>query len=447
MFSFTNSDSWVFSPPLSLTQGTTYKVAFYYAGSGVTGYTRIKGQYGTSASKAGMIAGNVFTYTGFGPYARGTGTFTPTSTGTYYFGWQSYNYYEGNSCSAYLDNIEIYAAPTNTNSQTIPMNNTTLYSFGSTGVGIKFDLANNQSITLNVDEINSSPGTNGNLPSGVDKTVTKYWNISPTNGAVTTGYYSISIDITGIDGISDPKKIFLLKRNNSNSEWENLGYPALVDGNICTWSGLNSFSEFTLGGDINNPLPVQLNSFNAIKGKNEVILKWQTTSEINCFGFEIERFVTTANSNNNPEWKSIGFIKGNGSSNSTIDYTYTDNTPVAGVILYRLKQIDTDGSVSYSSEISIEIGAPEEYSISQNFPNPFNPETVIRYQLPEISQVKLELFNILGEKIKTLIDDEMEPGNYEFKLSLSDITLTSGIYFYRITAGNFTSVKKMVILK
>lgn len=179
------------------------------------------------------------------------------------------------------------------------------------------------SLTVNVDEINSSPGTNGSLPSGINDTLSKYWNIALTNGLITTGYYNISIDITGLSGINDPKNICLLKRNNSNSEWQNLGKLVSIEGNILTWSGLNSFSEVTLGGDSENPLPVELTTFTSEAIDNVVVLRWQTETEVNNNGFSVEKLHGSSQ-----QWQTLGFVPGSGNSNSQKQYYVTDKARV-----------------------------------------------------------------------------------------------------------------------
>jgi hypothetical protein len=450
-FNYTNADAWVFSPALNLDGGKTYKITFYYSASGTTSYARLRGQYGTAPAKASMITGDLFNYQGFGSMQRGSGTFTPSTSGTYYIGWVNFSNYEGNFVYVYIDNIEIYEAPENTSTQTITANNTTQYTFGSTGITIKFEAGNSQNLTINVDQINSSPGVNGSLPSGVNQTISKYWNIALTSGSVTTGVYSISIDVTGISGINSPKDIYLLKRTNSNSEWQNLGKPSFTEGNLCTWTGQTSFSEFTLGGDSENPLPVELNSFTAKVERNSVSLTWQTSTEVDNYGFEIEK---SENSNvKSKTWQTVGFIQGQGNSNSPHSYSFTDEKLNFGKYSYRLKIINTDGFFEYSSEIEAEIGLPNEYYLSQNYPNPFNPTTKIEYQLPVNSEVKIELYSITGERAATLVNHQQEAGYYTIEVNASKLRLASGVYVYRMVAANnsnaktYINTRKLVVLK
>ncbi|MHC1737928.1 MAG: T9SS type A sorting domain-containing protein [Ignavibacteriaceae bacterium] len=202
-----------------------------------------------------------------------------------------------------------------------------------------------------------------------------------------------------------------------------------------------------LQGNSNPALPVELTSFSAqVQIPNVVTLTWATATEVNNYGFEVERTEWMNGCMN--EWKQIGFVQGSGNSNAPKSYSFSDNTHPAGNVLYRLKQIDNDGTVSYSQIVEVEVNSlPTEFTLSQNYPNPFNPSTVISYQLPLNSLVTLELFAVTGEKVGTLINGEQEAGYYNFELNSAKFSLTSGIYFYRFRAGEFVSTKKLILLK
>jgi hypothetical protein len=193
------------------------------------------------------------------------------------------------------------------------------------------------------------------------------------------------------------------------------------------------------GGTLcNGPLPVELVSFNALLVKNNVELNWKTETEVNNYGFEIERSI-----NNN--WKKIGFVEGHGNSNSPKFYSFTDKIPVGGSkFQYRLKQVDTDGKYEYSDIVEVEM-LPDKFALFQNYPNPFNPTTTIRYQLPKESKVVLTIYDILGEKVTELLNENIEAGVYEIEFNAK--SLPSGTYIYRISAENFVETKKMILLR
>ena len=192
------------------------------------------------------------------------------------------------------------------------------------------------------------------------------------------------------------------------------------------------------GGDI--PLPVELTSFNARVNQKNVILNWRTASESNNSGFGVQRQST------GEEWKELAFVKGSGTSSTPIDYAYEDKNLKNGNYSYRLKQVDYNGNYEYFSLSSnVEIGAPQKYSISQNHPNPFNPTTKIYFDVPKVSSVKISVYDVSGREVKVLVNDKYQPGTYETMFDGS--MYSSGVYFYKIQAGDFTKTMKMILLK
>ncbi|MCZ6701548.1 MAG: hypothetical protein O6940_00755, partial [Ignavibacteria bacterium] len=160
-------------------------------------------------------------------------------------------------------------------------------------------------------------------------------------------------------------------------------------------------------GSSSTPFPVELVSFNANIGDGRIMLNWLTATEINNFGFEVQRFIMA------DIWEILGFVEGHGNSNSPKDYSFVDKNPVGGsVFYYRLKQIDIDGQFEYSDIVEVEL-VPEKYALFQNYPNPFNPTTKIRYQLQKESKVKIKLYDILGAEVISLLNEKKEPGVYE----------------------------------
>ncbi len=193
-------------------------------------------------------------------------------------------------------------------------------------------------------------------------------------------------------------------------------------------------------------VPVELTSFSASANEGTVVLNWQTATETNNKGFEIERQRTEGiEQSENAEWEEIGFVIGNGTSTETHSYSYTDNKVSSGNYYYRLKQIDFDGSFEYSKEIEVDVNLPAAFALLQNYPNPFNPSTTIKYSIPADHQVKLNVYSPLGEKVLTLVDGFRKAGQYEVNFDASG--LPSGIYFYRLQSGTYTSVKKLILLR
>ena len=203
-------------------------------------------------------------------------------------------------------------------------------------------------------------------------------------------------------------------------------------------------------GNLNtSPLPIQLSSFVAsVASAGHAGLRWTTLSEINNYGFEVQKAV-----NSSAAFQSISgsFTAGNGTTTVKHDYSYVDNSYATGNV-YRLKQLDLDGTVHFSDAVdplavtgvSVKV-LPTEYSLSQNYPNPFNPSTVIEFALPKDSHVTLELYNILGQKVMTLVD-EVQPAGYH-SVKFDGTNLASGMYLYRLSTGQQTFLKKLLLMK
>jgi hypothetical protein len=196
-------------------------------------------------------------------------------------------------------------------------------------------------------------------------------------------------------------------------------------------------------------LPVELASFISVPNGRTVQLNWETKTEKNSDKFLIDRKTTATN------WITVGSVKAAVLSNSPKFYTFTENNLQSGKYQYRLKMIDNDGSFEYSKVVEAEITTPKIFELSQNYPNPFNPSTKINYNIPFDSKVTLEVYNVTGERIGLLVNEEQSAGYYsvDFNSSLINRSLSSGVYFYRITAinkvmaNNFSSIKKMILIK
>jgi len=187
------------------------------------------------------------------------------------------------------------------------------------------------------------------------------------------------------------------------------------------------------------PVPVELISFTALVKNGLVEIIWQTATETNNRGFEVQRKIE------NGEFSIIGFVEGNGTTTGFRTYSFTDENVSPGFYFYRLKQIDFNGSFAYSEIINVDLIAPLEFSLEQNYPNPFNPSTKINFQLIENGFTSLKVYDVLGTEVATLVNEEKSAGNYE--VSFDATTLSSGLYFCTLQTGSFTETKKMMLLK
>ncbi|MCW8805940.1 MAG: T9SS type A sorting domain-containing protein, partial [Ignavibacteriaceae bacterium] len=283
-----------------------------------------------------------------------------------------------------------------------------------------------------------------------------YW----TTGSV-LGYFGSDISTlgdwrtaTGQDLNSISKEVFFVSTTDlhltgtSNGDFDLAGIPIAgittdIDDDI-----RNTTFPYMGADEAIIPLPVELTSFGAEISKRDIIINWSTVTEKNNEGFEIERKL-------GGDWEKIGFKEGNGTTTEQSFYSFIDNfdyESYQGKIFYRLKQMDFDGTYTYSAEIEIDADfTPKEYTLYQNYPNPFNPITKIKYSLPFESNVRIEVYNVLGEQIDVLVDELKQVGFHDLNWNASNFS--SGIYIYRIDAKSvtgdqrFSSVKKMILMK
>ncbi|MGA2625396.1 MAG: T9SS type A sorting domain-containing protein [Bacteroidota bacterium] len=220
--------------------------------------------------------------------------------------------------------------------------------------------------------------------------------------------------------------------------------------NVTTVSGVTLLSSVIIG----NPgaLPIQLASLTANAISNSVKLEWQTISETNSLGFYVER----GSSKTGPfTVVNSVIIAGAGTSLEQHNYSYTDNNVSSGTYYYRLHQVDRNGSGSYSSVITVTVSGvlgvgntkplPTEFALGQNYPDPFNPTTAINYELPKAEYVRLVVYDMLGREVATLVNGTQDAGYKSVEFNAAN--LPSGIYTYRLTAGTFVEVKKMLMIK
>jgi hypothetical protein len=201
------------------------------------------------------------------------------------------------------------------------------------------------------------------------------------------------------------------------------------------YSSVNYFDKIEFAP---NPVPVELSSFTGYGTSEGVELAWKTATETNNSGFAVER------SSDNITFQRIGFVNGNGTTASLHQYSYSDKT-ASGKVFYRLKQIDFNGSFKYSKTIEVNASKPVSFALNQNYPNPFNPTTTISYSVPEKSFVSIKVYNVLGNVVATLENGQVEAGQHQVHFNASG--LSSGVYFYTISAGNFSATKKLMLLK
>jgi hypothetical protein len=186
-------------------------------------------------------------------------------------------------------------------------------------------------------------------------------------------------------------------------------------------------------------VPVELTMFSGTYINSTIQLEWETATETNNSGFDIERRFE------NTSFEKIGFVAGSGSTTVETHYSFTDENPLVGKNYYRLKQIDFSGEFAYSDEIMVEVNRLADFQLFQNFPNPFNPSTKVQFSVPQQSDVKITLHDMLGRELKLLFADKVDAGMQEFVVDAGN--LASGVYLVRMITGTFNKTIKISLLK
>ncbi|MCH7964047.1 MAG: DUF2341 domain-containing protein [Bacteroidetes bacterium] len=327
------------------------------------------------------------------------------------------------------------------------VNSTTSFTSGTANLGT-FSLTTTNSFDNPVDitstEILNAPNI---LPSVANPLNDRYWAVDVFG---TPGTYTANLTFTlpsGYLDLGDEANLNLYNRSSSSDgSWTTLVSGATsMTATTVTFDGVSTLGQFTIGSS-GSPLPVELVSFTGKVKDQKVYLNWSTATEVNNYGFEIERKIPDQVRNDNRNWENIGFVEGHGNSNSPKEYSFIDNEiSSAGIYYYRLKQIDNDGVYEFSKTIEVNFNVPIKFELSQNYPNPFNPSTTISFNLPKSGVVTLKVYNIMGEEIKILVEGYREAGNYTVNFNAEEHP--SGMYLYRLTAGGFTATKKMLMIK
>jgi hypothetical protein len=311
---------------------------------------------------------------------------------------------------------------------------------GTTYRPITLNMSVGQDVTAEM--FNSTPS--GSFTGiGVDKiSLVRYYSVSNA----TSSNCTVTLPWGGDDGVGDLANIAAVYGANG-SIWLSYNRSGSTTGNASSGTVTGTFNsivgaDFTLGNKTGgtNPLPVETTSFTVVAQKMSAQLKWSTATEINNYGFEIERRQIAGSSR-----QKVGFVAGAGTSNSTHEYSFSDNDIAAGSFAYRLKQMDNNGSFKYSQEIQVTIEVPKIFSLNQNYPNPFNPTTIIEYQIQKQSFITLKIYDLLGQELVVLVNEKKEAGRYSVQWDAT--RFSSGIYFYRWHAGEFQETKRMSLIK
>jgi hypothetical protein len=284
--------------------------------------------------------------------------------------------------------------------------------------------------------------TNAAGTSALDKiSIVRYYQTALTSGTAASGG-TAKMTYGADDGIQTFANLVVAQSTTVNGAYASIGNSASDASSVTSGTAYNPASgDFLLMGSTGgNTLPVEMMSFTAAPAGNVVALRWSTATEVDNSGFEVQKLV-------NAHWSKIGYVEGAGTSNVHREYTFTDKAKSGTTNVYRLKQIDRNGTFTFSTSVEAVTGlTAKDYALSQNFPNPFNPSTTFTFALKYSEHVTVKVFNLLGQEVATLFNDAAQPDQI-YTMKFDGTHLSSGIYFYSLRSNSRNETRKMFFNK
>lgn len=294
--------------------------------------------------------------------------------------------------------------------------------------------------------ISRTTGDNGIVTVGSNSGIRGKWAISST--VPTFGARNMSLSWVPEFDNSKTSPFTIWKSTDEGGSWAQQGgsFNSNLDPRFAGPISVTSFSQWTIS-DAAHPLPVELTDFIASTIKNEVILDWVTGQELNNSHFVLERVKVGRNGSYSDEsFNRVAVIAGAGNSTQYNHYKYSDKNLETGKYMYRLNQVDYNGNIQmYLLNQEVIVGVPNKFTMSQNFPNPFNPVTKFNYELPQDLNVTMKVYDMTGREVATLINELKTAGYHTAEFNAA--SLSSGLYFVKLVAGNFSAVKKVSLIK
>ncbi len=346
----------------------------------------------------------------------------------------------GGANNVWIDNVEIVnQAPSLYTSVNVTTAGQTVT--GAHNTSVKFNtiisqdsvrIEGNDGTPPNRDNID--PNTSSTNQYGIIETpdfvFDRYFTIAYSGNSLTRANYDISLDITGLPGLFDANKLYILKRSDQTDAW--IALTTTRTGNILKASGLTNFSDFAIGLK-GSPVPVTVVSINGHQQNNIIQLKWTTSQEVNIDKYEVQRW-------DGKDWATLGSVASLKMAMQN-QYTFEDNMPLQGMNLYRLRITSEIGSVVYSDIAKVQFESSGN-RVYQNVPNPFRNQTVIRLDITQQSRVKVLVFNTAGKQIAVLDNSNRQPGTYLLKWNAGNIP--AGTYFYKVIINDAVQTRSML---
>jgi hypothetical protein len=199
-------------------------------------------------------------------------------------------------------------------------------------------------------------------------------------------------------------------------------------------------TRFVLRIDPQGTLPVELSGFDVKANNQRAVLNWTTASETDNAGFEVQQRI-------DGQFREIGFVEGAGTTSESTDYRFrTDELEAGETYAFRLKQVDTDGSTSFSEIVELDIGLEGSHVLKAPYPNPFRDRATVEFAVKEAQDVTVAVYNTLGQRVRTLYQgsptpDQMQTARFEGQ------GLSSGLYIVRMQGEDFTATRRVTLVK
>ena len=219
-------------------------------------------------------------------------------------------------------------------------------------------------------------------------------------------------------------------------------YEFMTNGTISAFIYHDNAGTASGGGYISitsTSLPVELAAIDVVRDGNEAILSWTTLSELNNSGFGVEHAVDES------PFREVAFVEGAGTARTELEYSYAIPLESTGLHRFRLRQVDLDGTFTYSPVVELDFDVPGRFALLPAYPNPFNPSTTITYDLAAAAEVTLDVFDLLGQRVRQLASGSREAGRYQVEFDAGG--LPSGLYVYRLVAGSHSETRSIMLLK
>jgi len=308
--------------------------------------------------------------------------------------------------------------------------------FGATGVSIAFNGVSGSG-DVTVSRFNDPP-----LGASLSEQFISQFRIVITaaSGLTVGSGTEVRFDTGSFLGIGDPATVQIYSRPSPSDPFATVA--TSVDGTdlVATVDGV---SEFVLASnDAANPLPVEMNGFTVSADDGTAVLQWQTASEANNAGFYVER--RTAQEG---VWSSIGYELGAGTTAQPQSYRFRDAAlPFeAPSVDYRLRQVDLDGTESVLSPVTLQVGTPATLQLHPTSPNPARSQVTVRYELPTSGDARLDVYNVLGQRVRSVDASLGTVGRRE--ITLSTAGMASGVYFVRLTQDGTVQTQRFTVVR